>query len=484
MTANPRLRLVGHLSRVLALGTAMIASAGLAQSTQPLQQQPSARGGRGGQLFPVQQRGLQFVDQIGSACADLRLDSQQLEQLNAILDAARSDMRGMVDELQPLQPPQRRMRVVAQLNAIADKIKPLLNPQQIQSFEQKFNQLVRGFAAPVAGQQPPVAPTTQPDVMPTQGQAAPRLGVLMERLNDYVSQLELSDDQKSQVQKLFADTRQQLEALRQQARGGGGTPGAQGQQIVQKMRQQLAAILTTRQAERLRDLISNGGGMEPMPNRAGRGGRGARGAAEGMLGQDTPQPQGDANGAAAATADAPEIPLIDVGREAPDFKLRRLENTQTVELSNLKGKIVLLVFGSYSSPSFRQRAAALETLRQTMSSKISIYVIYTRENYPIAEWNVDRNREEGVMVEQPADMDGRLALAKQAKTTLKLTTPILMDTMDDATAKAYGGVTNAAVLIGRDGKVVAHQKWFEPYALRRMIEDALKTASPASAARE
>jgi phage shock protein A len=471
------------------MGVMVLASPVLAQSTQPVPQVQAARGARGafgGQLFPVQQRGLQWVDQIGAACAELRLDNQQLEQVNSILDAARGDLRNMVQELQPLQPPQRRIRVAAQLNSIADKIKPVLSSQQLQSFEQKFNQLMRGFGSP--GPEAQLGPATQPEMAQPNGQQPPRLGVLMERLNDYVSQLELSDEQKAQVQKLFADTRQKLEALREQARGArGGPPAQQAQQVVQNMRQQLASILTTSQAEHLRDLINNGGGLDqPAPNRAGRGGRGARGArggAEGMIGQDMmpPQPGGAVADAAAAAPDTPEIPLIDIGKDAPDFKLRRLENTQTVELSSLKGKVVLLVFGSYSSPSFRQRAAALETLRQNMSSKISIYTIYTRENYPIGEWNVDRNREEGVMVEQPADLDGRLALAKQAKTTLKLTVPILMDTMDDATAKAYGGLTNAAVLVGRDGKVIAHQKWFEPYTLRRMIDDALKTTPSAPA---
>jgi hypothetical protein len=86
------------------------------------------------------------------------------------------------------------------------------------------------------------------------------------------------------------------------------------------------------------------------------------------------------------------------------------------------------------------------------------------------------------VVEQPTDMNGRTALAKQARTTLKLSnsTTILMDDMQDSVAKAYGGVTNAAVLIGRDGIVVAHQKWFEPYAMRRMIDEAMNAiAAPA-----
>ena len=77
--------------------------------------------------------------------------------------------------------------------------------------------------------------------------------------------------------------------------------------------------------------------------------------------------------------------------------------------------------------------------------------------------------------------DGRLKLAKQARATLKLTVPILLDPMDDSTSRAYGALaSNPTYLIGRDGVVVAAQRWFEPYSLRRQIEQSLH-AQPGSA---
>ena len=50
---------------------------------------------------------------------------------------------------------------------------------------------------------------------------------------------------------------------------------------------------------------------------------------------------------------------------------------------------------------------------------------------------------------------------------------MLVDTLDDTVAKAYGLTPNGAVVIGRDGKVAARQRWFEPVALRQMIDAAV-----------
>ena len=46
--------------------------------------------------------------------------------------------------------------------------------------------------------------------------------------------------------------------------------------------------------------------------------------------------------------------------------------------------------------------------------------------------------------------------------------------MNDAVAGAYFALPNdAAALIGRDGTILFYQKWFEPYAMRQAIVDAL-----------
>jgi hypothetical protein len=319
--------------------------------------------------------------------------------------------------------------------------------------------------------QPSEMATTQPAATSApapQSPLPPRMAMAVERLNDYVNQLGLSDDQKTQVQKLFPDTRQKLQRLRQQTQAEAAALAPKIQEIVQELRAELGDLLTPEQLEKLRSLIAQGGGL-----RGEGAGRGGDMMAPMMPSDGRPQQPQSQNDAGPAQ---PELPMIDAGRPAPDFTLKKLDSQQPpLQLSSFKGKIVLLVFGSYSSPSFRQRAAALEQIRQEYGNRISLFIVYTRENHPAGQSNIERNKADGIAVEQPTDIEGRLALARQARSTLKLTVPILFDTMQDTTAQAYGGLTtNAAYLIGRDGSVLARQQWFEPYSMKRQIDQAVR----------
>jgi hypothetical protein len=55
--------------------------------------------------------------------------------------------------------------------------------------------------------------------------------------------------------------------------------------------------------------------------------------------------------------------------------------------------------------------------------------------------------------------------------------PVALDDMNDTALTAYGGAVNGAVVIGRDGRVAARQRWFDPHTLRRHIEQATKPAA-------
>jgi hypothetical protein len=154
-----------------------------------------------------------------------------------------------------------------------------------------------------------------------------------------------------------------------------------------------------------------------------------------------------------------------------------------MRLSAFEGQPLVLVFGSYSSPSFRQRAAGIEKLKKELGQRVQVMVIYTKEAHPKGEWEVERNRDSDIEIEQHKDLDAREEMALKARAELKLTVPILIDTMDNATAKTYGLGPNGAVVIGRDLKVVARQQWFDPYTLRRHIDAAARPATqPAAAA--
>jgi hypothetical protein len=50
--------------------------------------------------------------------------------------------------------------------------------------------------------------------------------------------------------------------------------------------------------------------------------------------------------------------------------------------------------------------------------------------------------------------------------------PIIMDGMDDAVTKEFGGFPNAAVVIDRQGIVFGTEQWAEPTSLRHLIDEA------------
>jgi Spy/CpxP family protein refolding chaperone len=284
-------------------------------------------------------------------------------------------------------------------------------------------------------------PTTQPPATQPSGM----VGAFMQRLHSAVDQLQLSTEQRMRVRHVMDETSQRLQDLRRDAQNGGSQLHEKFQAIVQDMRQQLRSILTPQQQEQLRDLLSSDNAASP-----------------------TTQP------AEHADAPPPQITSLHVGQKAPDFVLQKLDGP-SVALSSFKGKIVLLVFGSYSSPIFREHAAAVQQLRNQYVPRINPLIIYTKENYPAGDWDIERNKEQNISISQASNMDARIAAARQARDRLELSVPILLDSMDDKTASDYDAFSNAAVLIGRDGTVLFFQKWFEPYALRAAIDVALKS---------
>jgi hypothetical protein len=165
---------------------------------------------------------------------------------------------------------------------------------------------------------------------------------------------------------------------------------------------------------------------------------------------------------------------LEIGQLAPELEVKKLDGTP-VQLSSYKGKLLLLTFGSYTSPSFRQRVGPLDELRRDFGARINFVIVYTREAHPTGTWEVDRNRDEEISVADHKDEAERRAAAKNARDRLRLGSFIITtDSMNNATATAYHGWPNAAaVLIGRDGTVLAYQQWFDAYLMRDAISNAL-----------
>ena len=163
-----------------------------------------------------------------------------------------------------------------------------------------------------------------------------------------------------------------------------------------------------------------------------------------------------------------------VGDAAPDFSLTKL-NGRPANLAQYAHKPLVLIFGSYTAPTFRQHAAAYDDLKKVGGFRCGLLIVYTREAYPAGVWEIDRNRDAGIRVPPHADAAARQAAAEKARDDLKLTLDIAPDDMDDTVTNLYGGFPNAAVAIDRDGKVALRQRWADPFGLKEKIEELLKT---------
>ena len=304
------------------------------------------------------------------------------------------------------------------------------------------------------------------------------------RLQDSLQKLGLSNDQKSQIQSIVTETRQKFQDLREKSNGDMTQVRDGARQILSETREQLMGVLTPEQQGKLRDLMQAGrDGRDGADRRAAPDRRAPKVDSPQMRDNDrenekTPdskeQSAGNAAPGSASAEPPPSGPAS--GNPAPDFKLDKLDG-RSVELSTFKDRVLVLVFGSYSSPSFRRRAASIQQLSRELGSGASVLIIYTREAHPKDGWQVERNRDDNVMIASPKEQADRIAQAKQARDALKLSVPIAVDDMSDNVAKAYGAGENSAFVIGRDGKILARQNWADAFGLRRAVENAARKSA-------
>jgi len=171
------------------------------------------------------------------------------------------------------------------------------------------------------------------------------------------------------------------------------------------------------------------------------------------------------------------------GDAAPDFTLRSPDNQLSVKLSDLRGqKPVVLIFGSYTCPPFRDVYPTLERLHQTYGDRVAFFYIYIREAHAEDGWKIRRNQKEGIAIKDPKSMQERTAVAQQACAYFKTRIPGLVDTMNDATDRAYAAWPSRIFLVDVDGKVAVRgdpgPKGLVPAA--QAVEEWLKKNSAAT----
>lgn len=165
------------------------------------------------------------------------------------------------------------------------------------------------------------------------------------------------------------------------------------------------------------------------------------------------------------------------GQPAPDFKLKTTEGREVQASALWKEKPTVIMTASFTCPVFREQAPGFEKLTKEFGDKVNFLMVYTLEAHPKGEPSpyfgeervTKKNVKEGLLFPQPKTMEERVEQAKTCQAHEKMSAPMVIDTMENSTWKAYGSAPNAAYLVGRDGKIVEQQGWFNPETMRAAI---------------
>lgn len=263
---------------------------------------------------------------------------------------------------------------------------------------------------------------------------------------------QLRRDQRSAMREMMPDMRRGG----QQPRDRDGRQRRNRQQSRRGMMEKMRAVLEPINAQFLADTRAIldatrqeawdgcATGLDLMPQR-GRGGRGGLDPAKGP----------------------------NVGDEAPDFELADLDQNK-LSLSSLRGKPVVIEFGSYTCPVFRRKVNDLADLRSEYGDDVQWIMIYTLEAHPTDGRVAPVNTRAGIEIPQHTSFEKRLECAKLCKKELDLKLHVLVDGYQNKVTDAYSGHPNRGYVLDAEGKIVSKQVWIEVEATRTALDAILQ----------
>ena len=101
-------------------------------------------------------------------------------------------------------------------------------------------------------------------------------------------------------------------------------------------------------------------------------------------------------------------------------------------------------------------------------------MVYIREAHPTDGWHSKANEREKILITQPKTLQERNKVAKKMCSTLKITLPPLVDSIDNKVNNAYNAAPDRLYLIGKNGKVLYKSergpRGFKPKGLEAAIK--------------
>jgi len=138
------------------------------------------------------------------------------------------------------------------------------------------------------------------------------------------------------------------------------------------------------------------------------------------------------------------------GDLAPDFTLASADGATSYTLSSLRGKPVVLVFGSCTCPPFVRSTRATGALFERYGRRAHFLMVYVREAHPTDGWAVEGNR---FKVAQPTTLEQRRTVAQDFVKEIGIRMPLAVDTIEGSAEQLYDPFPNRLVVIDAEGRI-------------------------------
>ncbi len=167
-----------------------------------------------------------------------------------------------------------------------------------------------------------------------------------------------------------------------------------------------------------------------------------------------------------------------VGAKAPDVMLR-LPGGGTRRLSSLRGKPVLLAFGSLTCPQLRNGVPLLNELHQRHGRSVTFLLVYIREAHAAdGSSPLPLNERLGMSVAEAKSLEERAGNAALCRQRLAIPYEAALDGMAGEAEKAFDAFPSRAFVVDREGTVTfstgLDEQRLRPEALRAAVEAVLR----------